>query len=114
VLRAQLGEEGEETAALRCRGDAIGLCANVSRCVRHRDADARHADHLEVVFLVADRDGSPERDVEMAREPLDGDALGCRRREQLEIVGSAQREARRGRNESLEIVPDDGGRPGGR
>src|SRR5712691_9462674 len=76
VVRHQLGQEREQAAGAGWRRHAVGLGPNAVWRMRHRDADARRPNHLEVVFLIADRDRPLERDLETPREQFERTTFG--------------------------------------
>ena len=85
---------------LERRSDVPGDRPNGGGRARHGGAVTHLAEHLEVVPLVADREGRTELHAEAAREPPDGPALRDARRDELEELRMADRDVRGTRNRS--------------
>ena len=84
-----------DALVLERRGDVPGDRPDGGRSARHRRAVTDLGEHLDVVPLVADRQGRAELHPETARQPADGSALGHARRDELEELRVADRDVRR-------------------
>ncbi len=86
-------KQAQQPAVGGGRRDPVGGPPHRLRRVRHRDAEAGLAQHLEVVLLVAHRDDPIERHAHVLGEPGQRGALRGGDRDDLEVVVARAHEA---------------------